>query len=169
MEILLEFAEFGDEKASQCLDEMTLRYPEYPEYQLLDNASKGHLNIVNVLLAANTDVNYGRGYDGTALFMSAQAGHADCVKALLNAAADVQKCTPWFKKSALVGSARAGHADCVKAILEAPVDVGKQSKTDKEMALIVSAKAGHIDCLKLLFEAAEDGWWKKIIKGDSQS
>ena len=55
-------------------------------------AWKGHIKVVNALIAARADVNKARDYGGaTPLIMAAQMGHIEVVNALIAARADVNK------------------------------------------------------------------------------
>ena len=69
---------------------MKIRDTQYSERKLRESAGDGQLNIINALLAADVNVN-ACDNDGTALIKSAKAGHADCVKLLLEAASDVKQ------------------------------------------------------------------------------
>ena len=147
------FAEFGDDKASICIEEVKIRDADYLKDMLQESARGGQLNIANALLASNANVNAVDCRRNTALIISADAGHADCVKLLLEASSDFTQCS--WEGTALIVSAKAGHADCVKLLLEASSDVKQRNDYD-DTALIISAKSGHADCVKLLLDAASD-------------
>ena len=104
---------------------------KYPEIKLGESAGKGQLNIVSVLVDAKADVNaYVISFlqhtphisRATALIVSASAGHAGCVRLLLNAAADVLR-KDLNGDTAFIVSAQAGHSNCVKLLLAAGSDV----------------------------------------------
>lgn len=59
------------------------------ETALLGAAGSGYLPIVQALLAAGTDVQARTARGSSPLYLASQNGHADCVRALLRAGADV--------------------------------------------------------------------------------
>ena len=95
----------------------------YLDFELVFSAAYGKLNIVKALLAANADINFSCGDRGTPLVESAEAGHTDCVKLLLEAAEGVENFYYKQKEEALIYSARGGHSDCVKLLLEASSNI----------------------------------------------
>ena len=76
------------------------------------------------------------------LITNARAGRADCVKLLLEAAADVQK-RDWFEGTALIASARGGFSDCVKLLLEAASDINATNIFGTN-ALLAAAESSDI-------------------------
>ena len=60
----------------------------------------------------NIDVNTSNEHTNTALLLSAENGHVDCVKYLLQQGADINITDEWGN-TALIRSAQKGHLDCV--------------------------------------------------------
>jgi len=81
--------------------------------------------------------------------MAAQEGHADCLKILAEAKADLSMpnnngATPAFT------AAQEGHADCLKILAEAKADLSAALKDDGATPAFIAAEKGHADCLRIL-------------------
>ena len=86
--------------------------------------------------------------------MAAPTTHADCLKLLLAAGGDVNKCKN-DDTSPISIAAMNGHADCLKLLLAAGGDVNKCDK-DGFFPIFLAVQNGHADCLKLLLAAGGD-------------
>jgi ankyrin repeat protein len=84
----------------------------------------------------------------TALMLSAQYGHTECVQALLDAGDDKDK-LDIDGRTALMLAARYGHTECVEALLDAGTDKDKID-IDGRTALMLAARYGHTGCVEAL-------------------
>ncbi|GMI14779.1 hypothetical protein TrVE_jg7335 [Triparma verrucosa] len=123
---------------------------------LLKAALRGHLEVVQVLVAAGADVNKARTDDGcTPLFMAAQNGHQNVVQALVTARADLNKATTDTGDTPLYIAAQQGHLDVVQALVAARADVNK-AITDGRTPLWQAAQNGHQNVVQVLVAAGAD-------------
>merc|ERR1712108_90214 len=78
----------------------------------------GHVDCVDVLLAAGADVNMVNGTNITPIYFAAHEGFADCAQLLIDAGADVNRVTDgnWTPVRA---AASRGHAECVQRLVDA--------------------------------------------------
>ena len=94
---------------------------KYGYTALMLAAENGHIEIVNTLIKAGTDIkNDGR----RALRLAASKGHTEIVNALINAGADVKN----DGASALIGATENGHTEIVNALIEAGADLNAKDK-----------------------------------------
>ena len=83
------------------------------------------------------------------LLESAEAGHVECVEALLAAEVDVN--TRDYKvEDALMTASRQGHSDCVDLLVRAGADVNGQWEVT---SIAHAAMNGHARCVDLLIQA----------------
>ncbi|MDP0589633.1 MAG: ankyrin repeat domain-containing protein [Candidatus Endonucleobacter bathymodioli] len=118
-------------------------------------AQNGHLECVNLLLAANgTLVDIPDLFFRTPLTYAAENGHVECLKALLAIGANVNS-SDYYGKTALRFAAKNGHSKCLNVLLDsgARVDLTDGNKVSP---LSCAASAGHIKCMKILLDASED-------------
>lgn len=108
----------------------------------LEFALNDHKN-ADTLLSSNADL--------TALMLAADWGSAECVKALLEADADVNA-KDGDNNTVLMRAAGSGHAECVKLLLAAKVDVEAKNSIGKT-ALMWAAHKGKTKCVKVLLTA----------------
>ncbi len=121
-------------------------------YTALTYASvKGHLNMVEALLAAGADKD-GANRDGTTpLICAAQNGHVECLKVLLSAGAAKDKANK-YTSTALICASKNGHVECVKELLAVKADVN-QSHSSGWTPLICASYDGHVEIVELLLAA----------------
>jgi ankyrin repeat protein len=112
---------------------------------LLEASGKGDTAGVRRLIAAGHDVNgRDRRHGTTALKAAAGAGHADTVRALLAARADID--VRKSRQTALDDAVLAGHAEVVRILLGAGARAGP-------LALAAAASRGHSAVLEVLLAA----------------
>lgn len=109
---------------------------------LLCAIDKGHLNIINHLIATGADVNDD---EGEPLQLACRKGDVVVVKTLLEAGADVNA----FLGYALATAARQGHNDMVRILLDAGADV----HANFDASLVGAAVEGHAAVVQILLDA----------------
>ncbi|KAI9770983.1 MAG: hypothetical protein M1840_002687 [Geoglossum simile] len=115
-------------------------------------AERGHLDVVERLLAAKADVNAAAGaYGRTALQVAAEWGHLDVVEKLLLVKADVN--AAGGDRMALQAAAEGGHLDVVERLLLVKADVNAGGD---RTALQAAAEGGHLDVVERLLVANAD-------------
>jgi ankyrin repeat protein len=82
--------------------------------------------------------------------MAAQKGHAECLKLLLAAGGDVNKCNK-NGASPIIIAAKNGDAECLKLLIGASAD--PRSSWKGTSALDIARRKQHSECTRLL-EAA---------------
>ena len=113
-------------------------------------ARNGHVEIVKVLIDAETDVN-----PTTALNAAAFRKDTECLKLLLDAGADVNDS---YNKVALAITAMNGYDQCMSLLIDAGADVN-QRYSDGKSALILATEKCHIKCMKLFItNGAQVNW-----------
>ena len=114
---------------------------------LLDAAWTGRANDMLELLDEGVAVEYKDGRGNSALLRAAEAGHADCVRLLLEIGSG--KDVKLDYATALICAATGGHADCVRLLVEDKA----ATSPNQGMALLQAAVRGHSECVRLLVEA----------------
>ena len=121
-------------------------------FTALFNASQeGHLEIVDVLVAAGALVNWARKEDGgTALIIASNNGHHGVIRRLIRAGADVNQCeTDEYAYSPLIKASGIGYLQCVDALLAAGADPRYANPTG-QTALDVAKHFKHTQIVVLL-------------------
>jgi hypothetical protein len=90
----------------------------------------------------------------TALLAASSQGHLECVRALLEAGADVAHASETGVTS-LIAASREGNRDCVYALLDAGSDVAHAAHSGWT-ALMTASLQGHLECVRALLEAGAD-------------
>ncbi len=139
------------EKKNLCLKTWkVIRAEMFADMSLAEAAEEGELDVVQRRIAEDADLNDSLNATGTTpLMRAAFRGHADVVKALIEAKADVNA-RDVQNETALMMAAEMGHADVVKLLLAAKAEVnvkdesGKtafdRTKTEEIKALLKGAK-----------------------------
>jgi ankyrin repeat protein len=81
------------------------------------------------------------------LYIASRNGHADCLKLLLAAGGDVNKCMN-DGASPIFIAAQSGHADCLNLLLGAGAD--PRSRFNGTSALDIARRKGHTACVRAL-------------------
>jgi len=116
----------------------------------------GHIEVVELLLEAGSDVNAARRTDGvTSLMISSQKGHIEVVKLILEAGGDVNT-TERDGRTSLWSASTAGHTDVVKLLLKSGALVNAARKTNGATPLFMASLRGHNEIVKLLLESKAD-------------
>jgi ankyrin repeat protein len=119
--------------------------------------SKGHIEIVNLLLTAKfktkIDINQKGEKNITPLYVAAQAGQAAIARILLNLGADANILLV-EEYTCVYVAAQKGHADVIKELAEKEVDL---NITDKKgiTPLMAAILAGHTHVVKVLLETGK--------------
>jgi len=112
---------------------------------LIHAAREGHIDVVQVLLAAGvtTDERDERGH--TALMMAAFDGHTTMVQALLAAGASTRVRSEESGLTPLIAGALSGEADVVEVLLAAGAEpeMGLESPVTRDMLMSAGARAGE--------------------------
>ncbi|WP_449420525.1 ankyrin repeat domain-containing protein [Phormidium nigroviride] len=120
-------------------------------FALVEASEKGFLEIVQAVIQTGVDINQERPFlQGSALRQAAWEGHAQIVRVLLEAGADVILPPQNPKDStALVLATQEGHFDVVKLLVEAGVNVN-EVRAGGNYALLVAAREGYEDIFNYL-------------------
>jgi serine/threonine-protein phosphatase 6 regulatory ankyrin repeat subunit B len=123
-------------------------------------AQAGQKEVVDVLVAANADVNT-RSNDGlTALMNAANEGHWEIVSALVSANADVQ-CVNKDSMTALMHAAKAGQKGIISSLIAANADVRYQSKSPR---VYVLKKGDRVEGSFVALGANQEKWYPGIVQ-----
>jgi uncharacterized protein len=104
---------------------------------------------VKTLIAQGVDVSELDGGDAP-LVMAAYLGHADIVKLLLDAGADITAVDPSMKATALHAAAYAGRTDAARVLIEHGIDIDKQGPNNGYTALHDAVWQNNIDTAKVI-------------------
>eukprot|EP00798_Chlamydomonas_sp_ICE-L_P001802 gene1802-biopygen14623 len=120
--------------------------------QLCQSSRRGDANEVVSLLERGANVNSTvSGTHNTPLHISALNGYVECIKALLDSGAEVDK--PNIEGSTpLHAAASEGHEECIKALLDSGAEVDKTNKHGRT-PLHQAALNEHVECIKVLLDS----------------
>ena len=144
-------------------------------------SSRGHKEIVKLLLKYNANVDIQDSDEWTALMWASLGGHKEIVKLLLedhNANVDIQDSDGW---TALMIASSYGHKEIVKVLLDHNAKIDIQSNYYGVTALMWASRNGHKEVVKVLLDhnanvdiQDNDGWtalmyasrhgYEKIVK-----
>ena len=116
---------------------------------LFDACLRGHLDLINALLASNTEVNSRDENGCTPIHLAALRGHESVCRRLIENGADlgkrdVQGLTPLHKAS------MKGHVKCMDLLLQQKPELISSLDCDNRSALHCAASSGYLDAVKLL-------------------
>uniref|UniRef100_A0A8D2CTD3 Ankyrin repeat domain 23 n=1 Tax=Sciurus vulgaris TaxID=55149 RepID=A0A8D2CTD3_SCIVU len=109
---------------------------------------KGHIQLVNKLLAAGATVDARDLLDRTPVFWACRGGHLDILKLLLNQGAQVNARDKIWSTPLHV-AVRTGHSNCLEHLIECGAHVDAQDK-EGDTALHEAVRHGHYKAMKLL-------------------
>lgn len=124
---------------------------------LLFATSMNNLRIVTKLIETSVDVDGAREVDGaTPLYIAAQKGNIDLVKALVQANANVNKCISNKSITPLIASCQVltPHVDVAKLLIAANADVNLATSPGNVTALAFAAHRGDGDLCSTLISAS---------------
>lgn len=132
---------------------LSYQTPHHLDSPLLDAAEKGHVEIVDALLAAGVDIETQSNYGGkeTALISAVREGHAE-VAALLLAKGANTEAADHGNDTPLICAAIHGHNAILTLLLHHGANIEAQSNY-KNTALTTAADSNHVDSLRLLIKA----------------
>nr|XP_045584457.1 ankyrin repeat domain-containing protein 17-like [Procambarus clarkii] len=122
---------------------------------LIEGVYAGHIEIVKLLIAHNTDVNAQSSLGSTALMYACARGHIDVVKVLLHHGANVED-HDMDGHTPLMLAALEGHVEIAKILLEKGAGINTHSSEFKESALILACNKGNSEMVKFLLGAGAD-------------
>jgi hypothetical protein len=125
---------------------------ELGENRLMTAAAEGReCKVLRLLVDASANVNIGRNKDAvTPIWLAAQFGHSDTVRALIELNANLNQCAIDGASPVYI-AAQGGNRDCIKILADAKADVSLADKKGLSPAH-QAAMNGHKGCIELLKE-----------------
>ncbi|KFA55211.1 hypothetical protein S40293_09949 [Stachybotrys chartarum IBT 40293] len=117
-------------------------------------SSRGHLEIVKLLLDKGADINAQGGEYGTALQAASSGGYLETVELLLDQGADINAQGDEYS-NALLAASSGGHLEIVKLLLDQGADINAQGD-EYSNALLAASSGGHLEIVKLLLDQGAD-------------
>ena len=122
-------------------------------HALLLAALHGHASVATLLCEAGAMPVDSADVDGTTpLTIAAQRGHAQCVRALIMARADMEASRA-DGMGALAYAALGGHAPCVRLLVLASAALSVEDGSGWS-PILYAAHGGHLECIRLLVAAS---------------
>ncbi len=121
---------------------------------LIVAAGKGDSTRLQLLLAADVDLEARDRSGRTALICAAQEGHTACTQLLINAKAKLEM-RAQDSKTALLTAALHGNTECVRLLLQAKANINTKDPFGYT-SLMATAGFGHAGCLQLLLDSRAD-------------
>jgi ankyrin repeat protein len=123
---------------------------------LIMASERGYLEIVQALLGREgTDVNRSNSYGNTSLHYTAEEGHIEVARALLQAGANVRKSNN-NGQTPLHYASMEGYIEIVRALLEAGAGADVRKLDAYTRSPIYHACSGHFEVFRALVEAGGD-------------
>ncbi|MEM7553771.1 MAG: ankyrin repeat domain-containing protein [Cyanobacteria bacterium P01_A01_bin.84] len=120
---------------------------------LMYAAAKGHIDIVQILLAAGADVNYAANSGQTALSESVYWGHLEIVNLLISAGADINTCEMEDNTTPLMKALSFGNrTEIIKVLLKAGADPNIRNDADMT-ALGIAKESENTEIVEILRQA----------------
>ena len=126
----------------------------YYGHPLAAASSKGHENIVQLLIENGANIHAQGGFYGNALQVASSKGHENIVQLLIKKGADIHA-QGGFYGNALQAASYGGHENIVQLLIERGADVNAQGGFYGN-ALHAAAIGGHGNTVQLLIEKGAD-------------
>jgi uncharacterized protein len=120
---------------------------------LMKAVEKNDVEAVKKLIAQGVNVSELDANHDAPLVMAAYLGHAEIVKLLLEAGADVKAVDPGMKATALHAAAYAGRTEAAKLLIEYHIDIDKQGPNNGYTALHDAIWQNNIDTARVIIDA----------------
>ena len=119
-------------------------------------ATNGHLNSLDILLNAGSEVNVpGGGGSFSALEMAACLGKVDSLNKLIAARAELNYQDQRARKTALMLAAQLNHVECAEELIQAGADLNIQGPNGGT-ALTLAAQHKSFECVRILLKAGAE-------------
>lgn len=123
---------------------------------LMKAVKKNDVAQVRQLIAQRVNVNEPDSGGDLPLIMAAYLGHAEIVRLLLDAGADVKAVDPGMKATALHAAAYAGRTEAAQLLIDAGVEIDKQGPKNGYTALHDAIWQNNIDTARVIIQAGAD-------------
>lgn len=120
---------------------------------LMKAVHKNDVARVQALIVGAVDVDELDSEGNAPLVMAAYLGHADIVRLLLEAGADVGAVDPEMQATALHAAAYAGRTEAARLLIEHGIDINRQGPKNGYTALHDAIWENNIDTAKVIIEA----------------
>jgi ankyrin repeat protein len=124
--------------------------------ELMQAVESADVARVKSLLAAGADPSKPTRNGDAPLVMAAYLGHAEIVRLLLEAGADITAVDPGMKATALHAAAYAGRTEAAKVLIEHGIEIDKQGPKNGYTALHDAIWQNNIDTAKVIIDAGAD-------------
>lgn len=120
--------------------------------KMMKAVQKNDVAAIDKLIAGGANVNELDPNGDAPLVMAAYLGHAEIVKRLLEAGADVKAVDPSMKATALHAAAYAGRTEAARLLIQHGIDIDKQGPRNGYTALHDAIWQNNIDTAKAIIE-----------------